>query len=515
MNTTVDLRCVGLCLFSSFLLTIISGCGSGLNSSSSQGILDGIKAAQETKCTTKKDESEVLVVDFPASERSNLEIMMREHVIAVEHNCKALKVLRTCQVDGEYAFKGTLVKNEEVRIESADELNSNLPFSAVKLNAKLKGEFKRGATVDLMMTSIGQQRSALTEVTPADLSGRCANATHYIFSATLGAFAMTLGDRKKINAAAKLFSFKQDADTSSKQSFTYRDGQLEACQSSDSSATSPQKGCGAILKVYLIPISQTSDEALAQTPANPKKASSEAKQVPTRQVTCPPHQEFFGGQCRNAKKQEACTLQNISSCSSQCETDKQALSCAILGYAYHTGEQVESNSRRAQYYLENGCELGEPYACYMLGSLLHQGKNYQQDYKYSAKLFDRGCQLGDGPSCYRYAKQLMKGQGVELNQELASRVYHEGCAAGYPKACTNLGKSYSKGYGVEVDLEYSFKLYRRACDGGSAQGCYNVATRYSKGKGVKQDFKQRHRFGVRSCRLGHPKACAKLENKDW
>lgn len=501
-----------LVIISTFLILV--GCGGKLASHvrpNSQDLLRSSPLKGEALCRSALDEAEVLVVDFPSSQRSNLEIMMREHVIAVQHNCKTLKVLRSCRVDGKYAFKGTLLKEEELRLQTGAEVSANLPYSGFNINAKLEGSLKGQATVDLMMLSIGQQRSALIEVTPDELSGRCQEATHYIYSATLGAFAMTQGEIGEINAATEILMASGAMNSQSQRAFTFKDGNMQDCRSSHTNASQAQNGCGAVLKLYLMPISKVSQKKIEVTSSILTVATKSNTRM--HNPSCPLGLTYTQGRCmRLVAKLPECTFNHRQGCAQRCEQGKDGRACYIQGQAHYKGTGQSKNPNQARFYFKTACDLRQTDACFMLGLFARRGIDERVDYTRSLGFFTRGCALGHGQSCFHLARQLTKGQGHAVNDDQAFQAYQQGCAAGYPKACTNLGKFYSTGRGVTPDIERSFWLYRRACDGGSPQGCYNVASRYSKGKGVKRDLKQRIRFYQRACRLGHKKACARLKN---
>ena len=492
-----------LCLSSSSLL----GCGGSLAGEiapdSSSLVKKTIPSGGEHLCRSTLDEAEVLVVDFPASQRVNLETMIRDHVVAVHYDCQKINVLRTCRVDGHYAFKGTLPKEEQIRLSDVDEISANLPFSATQLGTDLDSQLSRGATVDLAMMSVGQQRTSLLEVTPHHLSGRCQKATHYVHSATVGAFVMTQGEESQLNAAAKVFTTGGELNSSSKRTFSFRDGEIKACKKSLSHALKPARGCGAILKLYLIPINKTSKT----------KAASVIGRINSRKIhipSCPRGLEFRKGKCtRIVRKRIRCDQKHLGGCPKRCKRDQDAFACMIQGHAYLEGKGIKTNTTKASFYLKRACDLKEAAACYLLGDLWESGKKTLL--KRAAGYYDRGCKLGSGRACYQLGQLYDQGRGVPQDRLRAFKAYQEGCSAGHPSACHHLGKSYSKGQVVKQSLTKSFKFYLRSCEGGSPIGCHQVAMSYAKGKGVQRASKNKVKYHRKACRLGHAKSCKNIK----
>ena len=492
MKTIISL--VILCL-------MLLGCGSALNAvRPEQQKLDhrSLNQSGEQLCVNTQDEAEVLVVDFPSSQRGNLEVMIRENVVAVRYDCKSLKVLRACKIDGSYAYKGTLIKEELLRLESADEINANLPFTGTSIASKIGGGMSRGATLDLSITSVGQQRTARYEVTRDDLEGRCKGATHFIYSAHVGAFAMVQGEKAGANLAAEAMGVGANAKSINKRAFFNKDGDISACKRTSSNAKQPQRGCGAILKLYLIPISESAQVAS-------KSTRNDRSEKMVRVPTCPRGMMYISGKCTRAVK-DVCTPQEITGCKALCSR-RDASSCRRLGFAFQTGRKVSKDIKSAIKLYEKACDLSDANSCHRLGQIYKSGTGVRKQIITAYKRFLRGCQLGFGKSCFSLAVGLMRGQGIPKDERAGFVAYEEGCAAGDAPSCTNLGKAYSKGAGVKRDIYKSFKLYKRACDGGSSTACYNVGSRYSRGKGVQKSMALRLKYYKKACKMGHNKAC--------
>ena len=88
-----------------FISTFLIGCVGGSPAKSlkpdrlqSSHVLD-----DSSVCSRPDDEAELLVVDLPANRRADLEVIMSEGLAAVQYDCKTLKLLKSCRIDGGYA----------------------------------------------------------------------------------------------------------------------------------------------------------------------------------------------------------------------------------------------------------------------------------------------------------------------------------------------------------------------------------------------------------------------------
>ena len=458
-------------------------------------------------CDSANDEAELLVVDLPASKRGDMEIIMSEGLAAVKYDCNSLKLFKACRIEGGYAYKGMLLKEELIRLENSDEVRANLPLSGASVAAKMGGELERGATLDLAVAMVGQQRAARYEVARDELKGRCDGATHFVQSVYVGAFAMRRGERAKVAASAEVFGVGGGGGSSSDSSSHKSDGNIKACRQTKSDATNPQSGCGALLRLYLLPIS----------PAGSTPEARDTNADVVRVPSCPAGMTRMGGKCVKGTG-VACGADSPSACEAPCDSG-DATSCAILGVALRYGKGLDKSREAAAKVFSRGCELGSAASCYYLSKQYRDGKGVTANSSKGVELADRGCALGSGRACFYSGRAYMDGAAVEKDEKRGFAAYEQGCAAGDPNSCTNLGKAYSVGKGVASDVVYSFKLYLRACEGGSAQACFNVGVRYSKGKGTVQDPEQRLRYYLRACHLGHGKGCYKagktLDNDEF
>ncbi len=122
-------------------------------------------------CESPSDPDQPLVVDMPPEDRADLEIAMRGKVAVVAYDCKSLKVLRDCRVEGEYAFFGTTVQEKTVRLTTNDEISVVCEPPGDHLVAN-------GVDVEILRASSEAPGDSLTLTTSADVPlGRLGSVT--------------------------------------------------------------------------------------------------------------------------------------------------------------------------------------------------------------------------------------------------------------------------------------------------------------------------------------------------
>jgi hypothetical protein len=219
-----------------------------------------------------------LVVDMKSSDRSDLELAMREGLVVVAYNCKELKLLRACSVHGNYAFASVSRKEDVVQLESKDEVQANMPVSGVKLGASLKA----GSTLDLALITVGKRRASTRIVNRDELEGDCKEATHIVRGAYIGAFAMGTGTLGHAKAVAELFGAGGGGESKADRKTATKDGDIGACRTSSSGAAAPPEDCQAILRLDLAPLKEHREQDVEGAPADASQAASHAGAPPPR-----------------------------------------------------------------------------------------------------------------------------------------------------------------------------------------------------------------------------------------
>jgi hypothetical protein len=224
----------------------------------------------QAKCGVVKSQSEPLVVEWPSAARGKLEALARESMVAVRYEGCDMEVLSQCRVpQAKYAYHPITRKHDRVAIKNADELYANVPIGA----ARLEGKLASAGELDVEMTLIGRWEGP--SVKREALAGDCARATHVVTALTTGAFRFYAGAESQQGGGAAVLGVGAGAKTSSSRELLAEDGDDAACAKTGPGDSSPPFGCGAIVRLEVVPLDQ------------PRQA----------QPSCPPNTTWDGHQC--------------------------------------------------------------------------------------------------------------------------------------------------------------------------------------------------------------------------
>ena len=169
------------------------------------------------------------VVEWPGADRGALELKLSRGVVAVRHDGCELEVLADCHVPEDYVYAGFTRKRDALTIRSADELYARLPVGAARLEPTLT----RARELHVDMTLVGMVESRRADYSRAELTGRCARATHVISGAQVGAFTFSAG------ATGDVLN---------------QDGAPQACEAASSADRAAPEGCRALVRIELTPL---------------------------------------------------------------------------------------------------------------------------------------------------------------------------------------------------------------------------------------------------------------------
>lgn len=461
-------------------------------------------------CSAKAT-NEPLVVDWKSSDRTDLELGMRDGVVVVAFDCKSLRIVKGCRVSGSYAYAGVSRKEDVVQLRNADDLAANLPLSAGKLGA----EIKRGSALDLALVTVGRRSTTASGFAIPDLVGTCGGATHFVRAAYLGAFAMGTGTSGKARAAAELFGAGVSGGSSSERNTQVTDGDLAECKKSTADSPKPPEQCQSALRIELLPI-----------PAERAATSEKKPEREDQKVRCGDGFAWSGSACVKAgesKDLAECDHKDLAGCTAACEKG-QAASCMYAGYlekpmrlalfeksctlgyaggCYAHGDRSMTERMRkgatdaekatllaqAQKQMDRACDLGDAWVCWNTSSWYEAvgGGDWPRDLPKSAALARRGCDLGYAPACLTTANKLLAGQGTAKDAATAELLLKRACDAGKSENCERLGSVYANGDLGAKDAPKALAAYTRACSYGGARACHTAALMLKSGDGVPKD----------------------------
>src|SRR5215471_13809561 len=158
--------------------------------------------AEGGRCHVAASQQSPLVTEWPASEKANLEVLLRTGPVAVAYTSCSMRVLSECRLRGSYRWTRTTPSTDSLEINDADELYAKLPLGAVSL----EGELKRSGKLSIQTMVAGQLRVDGATVADVPADGPCAQATHLVTALSLGAFALKAGGQRSGGVSASVTS---------------------------------------------------------------------------------------------------------------------------------------------------------------------------------------------------------------------------------------------------------------------------------------------------------------------
>ncbi len=272
----------------SLLVLAAQGCGPG-NLASRAAKPPDYNPEGQAKCSVAKSQSEPLIVEWPSAARARLEALSRKGVVVVSYKGCEMRVLGGCMAPGAYTFSPTTRKRDVVTITNADELYANIPVGA----AKLEGKLQASGQLNVSMTIVGRYDAPSGVVDPADLVGDCSAATHVIAGLTTGAFKFFAGSAAAVGGSVEVAGVGAGGKSSSKNELLNEDGDDSSCAKSSVADKVPPDGCGAILRVEVVPLG----EPKKKQPTCPSGTAWDGDQCVTVKTTCPVGTTWNGAQC--------------------------------------------------------------------------------------------------------------------------------------------------------------------------------------------------------------------------
>jgi hypothetical protein len=240
----------------------------------------------ELTCEGTPGRIKPLVVDWSPDDRVDLEAAMQGSVVVVKYECPGIEILPGCTVDGSYAYAGVSRKEQVVQMTNMDDIRANIPMS----QGTVGGEIQSGRAIDLATVLVGRRSTTVNYLTEGTLKGQCEGATHFVRSASLGAFSMGTGSVGKAAVVGEMFGVGASASSTSERQTLNTDGSLEACRGSEPGSGEPPSECQAPVRIELMPIAEGDL-------ADGNKEALEATKKAAAENPCLPGYVFADGMC--------------------------------------------------------------------------------------------------------------------------------------------------------------------------------------------------------------------------
>jgi hypothetical protein len=222
----------------------------------------------ETKCGVKKSQSEPLVVEWPSAARAKLEALSRTGVVAVRYQGCEMEVLASCNAPGKYGYTAITPKHDHVAIKNEDDLYAAIPLGA----AHLEGKLESAGELDVDMAIVGRYAADRAVVSASELQGPdCSKATHVVSALEVGAFDFYAGAGTSVGASVGAMGAGGGGNAKASKELLNSDGRMNGCDSATTSDGKPPDGCGAILRLEVVPLGEAKREA----PAVPAPAAKD------------------------------------------------------------------------------------------------------------------------------------------------------------------------------------------------------------------------------------------------
>jgi uncharacterized protein len=440
---------------------------------------------------------EPLVVDWPATARANLEVAMHDGIAVVSFRPTGLEVLTNCHVEGSYGYVGTTVKEQLVRLESADEVKANLPLGGLGIAAKIGGEFEQGAVVDVALMMVGKFRTTRRNATKMDLVGDCANATHMVRGAIVGAFALDKGTKMKARAAVEVFGVGAGGGTASTSGFRQRDGNVGDCQRANPDSSLPPGQCSALVRLELAELGQS---AKATNPSGGPLPDAQDEST-----SCPAGMVMVEGKCASASSvgSHECSGQTADECATECKGGNIRSCTKLAQMAVFGSRGAKRSPVDAAKLFKASCERGDARACGFLGQMLNDPRftGGKPDVETGNRFLSKSCDQGDPVGCEGLAQAYLFSRGFQRDPQTAAKYYLKSCSGGNRDSCSALGVLLMGGNGLNKDYEKAGKILIMACQGDSAQGCENLAGMIEMGLGTQRDPDKATKLYAKACSM--------------
>ncbi|WP_096328831.1 tetratricopeptide repeat protein [Nannocystis exedens] len=491
-------------------LLLASGCGAGTLGKAvrptSPTAGEALQAAELT-CREGATDAQPLIVDMSSSERVDLEVAMKEGLAVVAYDCKSMRLLPACRLPGAYKFAGVSRKEEVIKLVDKGEVAANLPLNGVKL----AGGLDRDAALDLALVLVGKQSTTLDAAGQPELSGRCEGATHFVRSASVGAFAVGVGTRGEARLVADVFGYGANARSASERQSLNKDGDLGECRGASPDDVKPPAQCRSAVRLELVPLT-----AAASPPADDTRPPAEPPPVPLA-VACPVGMAMAAGKCTaDAAAPHLCAADDERACETQCQKGS-AGSCHNLAVLLQNRrlevagdaslvQLARQRDEELHQLFTRACDGGVAESCDRLGYVAMALKAPRAEVQ---KVWQRGCDLGHGPACRVLAGDFLAGAAPDLAR--GRGLLDRACKLGDAFGCGSLADSYLKPRGGAApapdEIARGVAVLKEACASRRRYACREVANLHIDGKLVPKDEAVGLEYHEKSCATGNTLSC--------
>ena len=227
-------------------LGVVAACGA----SPAKELLKEPELEGFAKCKVAASQMRPLIVEWKSLDRSDLESLAKQHLVAVNYIGCDMKVLYGCRIPGDYSFQGATRQSDTIRMADEDSLYANIPLHAAEFEATLKS----AGQLTVSMTTVGRLSSAQRQFDASDLGAGCEDATHVVTGVTVGAFEFFSGADAEVGAGVKVGEAGFDGRSLAQRQTLSTAGVTDNCADAREDDSSPPSGCGAFIRLEVTPV---------------------------------------------------------------------------------------------------------------------------------------------------------------------------------------------------------------------------------------------------------------------
>lgn len=478
-------------------------------------------------------------VDWSDGDRVALESEMADGVALIKFSCEGVEVLRGCDIAGDYNYKGISKKTKLVSMSDMGAVRANIG-GTVNLPSEFKAEMSQGSALNLAYVLVGAQNTTVRNVMRGRIKAdHCKGATHFVYEAQIGAFALDTSAKGEVKAAADVLGYGSvSGEAGSQKTSRVTDGDPKACEEATSKDRQTVEGCQALMRLSLLPVveggslgpvaSAASDTSGGDTSGGDTSGgdtsggdtsggdpSDENKELDIDLSTldvrgCPDGFVYADGFCQYAAQATAylCDEGDFDGCRTQCGNGS-AESCgrfADLLLEKHfkqskymfacadglTAFLAETEPFKAKF--DEACDVFEAPACTMSALLLDLDFARQEDCTgepgdaYAEQFISKmgiACMGREQRACQvvadAYGDGDLSSKGIPASAEMLDLILGGACEMGNARACWLIGELYyfASSGGVQRDIQKSLNYLARACLGDNEMACAFAGVGYN------------------------------------
>jgi TPR repeat protein len=408
------------------------------------------------------------------AQRDDLESAMRSGIAVLSaDDCHGVRLLPACHARGRYGYLGKTAQLSSVDLATEEELRINAPVPDVSTTGDAGNH-----PIHLDLAIVGQRATTRGLLSPGELTGDCAKATHFVTGAEVG--AATTAPARAPDAGAVPSS----------------------CRAAHPGDLDPPAGCRTLVEIRIEPIAElgefiTYDRAPKNTVA------------PIG--VCPQDMVVSRGKCARPPVDAPylCAFGDAAGCREQCGRG-DLNSCDVLGFMQWHGKGLDKNLALAAATYAKGCDQGDSLACANLAFFEYEGQGVPKDAAKAATLYERACSLGTTSACGDLGVAYLNGVGVAADPARGLSLLERACDAGSADTCYLLTQRLLRGDVVPGDPPRARTMLDELCDVDEALACSQLARMHFLGEGFPADHARATPLFTKACRAGDDKACVML-----